>query len=75
MAQEVDAYAYENSKGQTYYLHTMRVTLKGGYTRDIYYFAKAVNPERALDQVPEGFIVVENKRTGFPMCKKAVKAE
>lgn len=73
MAEEVDAYAYENSKGLTYYLHTKVVTLKGGRQQKIYYFAKAVNPEFALDAIPDGYVVSENKRTGLPLLKKANK--
>ena len=73
MAEEVQAFAYENSKGQTYYLHTKVVTLKGGRQQKIYYFARQVNPEFALEEVPAGYMVSENKRTGLPLLKKAPK--
>ena len=63
------AYSHTNSKGQTYYLHGKVVTLKGGRQQQIYYFAKEVKPE-ALDSVPSGYMVTENKRTGLPMLKK-----
>ncbi len=66
------AYAHTNSKGQTYYLHSKDVVLRGGRNQTIYYFAKEVKPE-AIDELPEGRIVVENKRTGLPMLKKAEK--
>jgi hypothetical protein len=65
------AYAHTNKKGKTYYLHTSRATLKGGYTRDIYYFGLTVNPEKALDAIPAGMMVIENDRTGLPFLKKA----
>ncbi len=65
------AYSITNSKGQTYYLHTKEVTLKGGRLQRIYYFAKAVKPEDSLDALPAGYMVSENTRTGLPMLKKA----
>ncbi|EKD22929.1 MAG: hypothetical protein ACD_83C00183G0002 [uncultured bacterium] len=70
MAEEVQAFAYENSKGQTYFLHTKVVTLKGGREQKIFYFARQVNPEFALDAVPAAYMVSENKRTGLPLLKK-----
>jgi hypothetical protein len=65
------AYSTTNSKGQTYYLHSKEVTLKGGRLQRIYYFAKAEKPEDALDALPAGYEVSENTRTGLPMLKKA----
>ena len=65
------AYSTTNSKGQTYFLHTKEVTLKGGRLQRIYYFAKAVKPEDSIDAMPNGYQVSENTRTGLPMLKKA----
>lgn len=67
------AYSYTNSKGQTYILHTREVVLKNGRKQRIYFFAR---DERAgaLDAVPAGYQVVETKRTGMPVLKKAVAA-
>ncbi|MCX6806486.1 MAG: hypothetical protein WCP56_03325 [Candidatus Saccharibacteria bacterium] len=62
-------YTHVNSKGQTYYLHSREVTLKGGRLQRIYFFAKEVKPD-AIDELPEGYIVVENTRTGLPILKK-----
>lgn len=64
------AFAYKNSKGQTYFLHKKDVTLKNGRQQTIYFFAR---DERAgsLDEVPSGYKVVETKRTGMPVLKKA----
>lgn len=64
------AYSYTNSKGQTYILHTRDVVLKNGRKQTIYFFARE---ERAgaLDAVPAGYQVVETKRTGMPVLKKA----
>jgi hypothetical protein len=65
-----DAYGYTNSKGQTYYLHTREVTLKNGRVQRIYFFARDVR-SGALAAVPAGYTVVETKRTGMPVLKKA----
>ncbi len=62
------AYSHKNSKGQTYYLHSKDVTLRGGRQQTIYYFAKEVK-DGALDALPAGKEIVENKRTGLPLLK------
>jgi hypothetical protein len=67
---DVKSYGYTNSKGQTYYLHTREVTLKNGRVQRIYFFARDVRAG-ALDAVPAGYNVVETKRTGMPVLKKA----
>lgn len=64
------AFEYTNSKGNTYYLHGKQVELKTGYLSQVYYFAKAVNPETALDQLPADRQIVEAK-SGLPVLKKA----
>ena len=46
------------------------VTLRGGRKQQIYYFARK-EKEDALNSLPEGYKVTENKRTGLPMLKKA----
>lgn len=63
------AYNHTNSKGQTYILHQRDVILKGGREQRIYFFAREVK-EGAIDALPEGYIVVENPRTGLPILKK-----
>ena len=63
------AYSYTNSKGQTYYLHTREVTLKNGRKQRIFFFARDVR-EGALEEVPAGYEVMENQRTGLPMLRK-----
>jgi len=65
------AFSHKNSKGQEYFLHTSKVTLKGGHQRDIYYFSKTVNAPKALDAIPAGYEVSENKTTGLPLLKKS----
>lgn len=64
------AYSTTNSKGQTYYLHSKEVTLRGGRKQTIYYFAKQTDQANAIDEIPAGYKVVENERTGLPMLKK-----
>jgi len=64
------AFEYTNQKGQKYYLHKREVTLRGsGKKQTIYYFAK-ITGVNAIDEVPEGFKVVENKRTGLPVLAR-----
>lgn len=63
------AFSHVNSKGQTYYLHQRDVTLKGGRVQRIYFFAREVK-DGAIDALPDGYIVVENPRTGLPILKK-----
>ncbi len=64
------AYSYTNSKGQTYYLHSREVNLRGGKTVRIYWFAKEVDESRAVDEMPAGYEVVESQRTGLPILRK-----
>ena len=63
------AYAFKNSKGQTYYLHSKDVTLKNGRHQRIYYFAREVRAG-ALDAVRGGYKDMETQRTGMPVLKK-----
>jgi hypothetical protein len=66
------AYAHTNSKGQQYFLHMKDVTLKGGRVQRIFFFAREVK-EGAVDELPAGYQVIENARTGLPILKKADK--
>lgn len=62
------AYAFTNSKGVTYYLHTKKSLTSTGKERTLFFFAKEVK-DGTLDTVPEGYKVVEMK-TGLPVLKK-----
>lgn len=64
------AYKHTNKKGTDYYLHTKEVKLRSGRVQRIYYFAKQAGPD-AIDEIPAGYTVVENERTGLPILKKA----
>ena len=62
------AYSFTNSKGNTYFLHTRVVELKGGRTQQLYFFAKEPG-QGALDAIPAGYQVAESKN-GLPVLKK-----
>jgi len=64
------AYSQKNSRGQEYFLHSKKVTLKGGRVETIYYFARKVDPAAGLDAVPADRMVSENPRTGLLLLKK-----
>lgn len=64
------AYQHTNSRGAVYHLHSKEVKLRSGHTQRIYYFAREVGPN-AISELPAGFVVVENPRTGLPTLKKA----
>ncbi len=63
------AYSYTNAKDRTYYFHMRETVLKSGNSQTIYFFAKDVRDEGALDAVPEGYFVSETKN-GLPVLKK-----
>ena len=64
------AYSVKSKKsGKTYYLHSKDVKLAGDRIQTIYYFAGEAR-ENALDKLPAGYEVMENKRTGLPMLRK-----
>ncbi|MFZ5909220.1 MAG: hypothetical protein ACOYYU_04325 [Chloroflexota bacterium] len=62
------AFAYKNSKGQTYYLHAKSVQRAGGKESKLFFFAREIKGG-ALEAVPAGYQVVEMK-TGLPALKK-----
>ena len=63
------SYSQKNSRGQTYYLHSKDVQLRGsGKTQTIYYFGKEAKTG-AIDSIPAGKTVVENERTGLLFLK------
>lgn len=66
------AYHHTNSKGQTYILHKRNVKLRGGRDQVIFFFGRE-EKQGALDAVPEGYQVIENKKTGLPMLRKEDK--
>jgi len=64
------AYSVKSKKtGETYFLHSKEVTLKGGRKQVIFWFARKVGTY-SLDAMPAGYVVVESARTGLPILKK-----
>ena len=63
------AFSFTNSKGKTYFLHGKTSTTSTGKERTLYYFAKEVKAEGALDAVPAAYEVSESKN-GLPVLKK-----
>lgn len=60
------AYSHKNSKGVTYYLHNTEVTLRGGKTNTVYFFAKVEkNAKGKPCDLPSDREVKENPRNGF----------
>jgi YHS domain-containing protein len=55
--------------GKTYYLHSRLQKLKGGQEVTLYYFA-GQSGEGAIDELPAGYTVSENEKTGLPLLKK-----
>ncbi len=62
------AFAYMNTRGVPYILHAKITTLPDGELRRLYYFAKQEG-DGALDAVPEGFEISENKY-GLPLLRR-----
>lgn len=59
-------YSHTNSKGVTYYLHYVDVTLRGGKEQRIFFFAKKQKNEKGTPcPLPEDRVVKENPRNGF----------
>ncbi len=56
--------------GETYFLHAKQVTLRGGRPQMIYYFSKECKKEFALKELPKGYEISENRRTGLPLLRK-----
>jgi len=64
------AYSAKSKKsGKTYYLHSKEVKLAGDRKQRIYYFAGDIR-SNAIDELPTGYEIIENKRTGLPMLRK-----
>ncbi len=65
--------ALSKKSGKTYYLHTKEVTLAGGRKQKIFYFAGEIDKQTAVNEMPAGYEVMENSRTGLPMLRKKKK--
>ena len=68
------AYGIVSKKsGKQYYLHSKEVELAGNRKQRIYYFAGEITKANAVDALPAGYEVMENKKTGLPMLRKKKK--
>lgn len=67
------AFSVVNSKGKEYFLHSREQELKHGHIVTLYFFAKEVKDDGALNAVPAGYVVSESKN-GLPVLKKAAVA-
>jgi len=66
-------YSVKSQKsGNTYYLHLREQERKDGNKTKLFYFAKEVK-DGAVDELPEGYTVIENERTGLPFLKRKDK--
>lgn len=54
-----------------YTLHKRDVTLKGGRRQTIFFFARAAPKSGTPTDMPTGYKVGVNQRTGLPYLKKA----
>jgi hypothetical protein len=54
-----------------YTLHKREVVLKGGRTQTIYFFAKKVPKSGKPCEMPPGYKVGKNPKTGLPYLKRA----
>lgn len=67
------AFSVKSKKsGKMYYLHSKEVTLTGDRKQKIYYFSGTAE-KNALNELPSGYEVMENARTGLPMLRKKKK--
>lgn len=64
------AYSFVSPKnGKKYYLHSKEIQLKNGREQRIYYFCQDIR-EEALLEVPKGYEVVLNGKTGLPFLRR-----
>lgn len=58
--------------GDMYWLFSKDVNLRGGRRQTIYYFSRdEKNPRGTAIDLPAGYEVMENAKTGLPMLKRA----
>lgn len=63
-------FTFKNSKGDLYYLHS---TSAGKNNEgELFYFAKSAG-SNVIDDLPDGFKVIESDRTGLPVVKRKDK--
>ena len=66
------AFSYNSKKsGRMYYLHGRTVTLRGSGKQQTIYFFAPDERSGSLDEIPAGYEMGENPRTGLPYLKKS----
>ena len=64
-------YEYKSKKsGKKYTLYTRDVKLKGGKVQTIYFFSAKKPKSGRPCNLPKGYTVVENPRSGLPFLSK-----
>lgn len=66
------AYRHTSRNGVTYYLNSAVVKLKGGHKQVIYFFSKT-DRDTGMDDIPQGFEVVENPTSGLPVLRRVAQ--
>ena len=61
---------HTNSRGTVDHLHAQTVTLAAGRQQPLHFFAKEGKATATPCDLPEGYEVVENMRTGLPFIKR-----
>ena len=65
------AYSVVSKKsGKNFFLHARETALPNGKVRKLFFFSTKIG-DGALDNLPEGYEIIENPKTGLPMLKKA----
>lgn len=67
------AFSVKSKKSaKTYFLHSKEVELRGGRKQVIFFFSG--DDKGGLNDLPAGYEVMENARTGLPMLRKKTSA-
>jgi hypothetical protein len=66
------AYRYSTG-GQTWYLHARSPAAPGRRKLRVFYFAREQRPAESVPELPPGFEVMLNPRTGMPLLKRRLE--
>ncbi len=61
--------AQSKKTGDSFYLHQKEVTLRGDRKQKIFFFSRQIQ-DGAVDELPPGYDIGENSKTGLPILKK-----
>jgi hypothetical protein len=68
----VGAYTYSTGS-QTWYLHARSPAAPGRRRLRVFYFARQQRPEESVPELPPGFEVTINPRTGMPLLRRSLE--